>query len=172
MVLMKSVLLLPQPSNSINLLNEFKKFREEKRFLDISLVCENGVRVVCHSIVLATSNSFWRGVLQSLEGLGFHGIDEDSPVEILMPELVGHDVENFVNSLYDPERLVTGKGNPSHVFLLDENVVEENQNVDLSSNSTTELMPNSAKIGSFLILANLNYGGVVKNLILFKYGYL
>ena len=120
MVLRKSVLLLPQPSNSINLLSEFKKFREEKRFLDITLICENGVHVVCHSVVLATANSFWRGVLKSLEGLGFHGIDEGSSVEILMPELVGDDVEIFVDSLYDPQRFVIGKTNPAHVFLQDD----------------------------------------------------
>ena len=120
MVLRKSVLLLPQPSNSINFLSEFKKFREEKRFLDISLICENGIRVVCHSMVLATANCFWRGVLKSLEGLGFHGIDEGSLVEILMPELVGDDVEKFVDSLYDPQRFVIGKTNPDHVFLQDD----------------------------------------------------
>ena len=120
MVLRKSVLLLPQPSNSINFLSEFKKFREEKRFLDISLICENGVRVDCHSMVLATANSFWRGVLKSLEGLGFHGIDEGSLVEILMPELVADDVETFVDSLYDPQRFVIGKTNPAHVFLQDD----------------------------------------------------
>ena len=121
MALPKSVLLLPQPSNSINLLSEFRKFREDNRFLDISLVCENGVRVVCHSVVLATANSFWRGVLKgSLEGLGFHGIDEGSLVEILMPELNGEEVEKFVNSLYDPERFVIGKRNPAQIFLLDD----------------------------------------------------
>ena len=119
MVLRKSVLLLPQPSNSINLLCEFKKFREENRFLDISLICENGARVVCHSMVLATSNLFWRGVLKSLEGLGFHGIDEGSLVEILMPELAGDEVETFVDSLYDPQRFVIGKTDPAHVFLQD-----------------------------------------------------
>ena len=119
MVLQKSVLLLPQPSNSINLLTEFKKYREEKRFLDISLVCENGVRVSCHSMVLATANLFWKGVLKSLEGLGFHGIDEGSLVEILLPELVGDVVESFVDSLYEPDRFVIGKTNPANVFLLD-----------------------------------------------------
>ena len=146
MVLRKSVLLLPQPSNSINLLSEFKKFRDEKRFLDISLVCENGVRVVCHSLVLATSNSFWRGVLKSLEGLGFHGIDEGSLVEILMPELVGDDVETFVNSLYDPQRFVVGKTTPGHVFLQDDTNETETHS-DFSQTGKASCEEESSLIG-------------------------
>ena len=128
MVLGKSVLLLPQPSNSINLLNEFKKFRDEKKFLDISLICDNDVRVDCHSVVLATANSFWSGVLDSLKGLGFHGIDEGGAmVEILMPELMAEDVRLFVNNLYDGERFVNGKTDPNKVFLLDDPEGEEEQ---------------------------------------------
>ena len=131
MVAQKSVLLLPQPSNSINLLGEFKKFRDEKKFIDISLICENGVRIDCHSMVLSTSNSFWRGVLQSLEGLGFHGLDEGNMVEILMPELVGEEVEKFVESLYDSERFVNGKTNPNNIFLLEN--LEDTNNVSTIS---------------------------------------
>ena len=144
MVIQKSVLLLPQPSNSVNLLNEFKKFRDEKRFLDIVLICENGARINCHSMVLATANSFWRGVLKSLEGLGFHGIDEGNLVEILMPEMIGEEVEKFIESLYDAERFVFGKANNNKVYLLEE--PEETNNLpnptikepkDLSEQSET-----------------------------------
>ena len=139
MVAQKSVLLLPQPSNSINLLGEFKKFRDDKQFLDISLICENGVRVECHSMVLSTSNSFWRGVLQSLEGLGFHGIDEGNMVEILMPELVGEEVEKFVASLYDSERFVNGKTNPNNIFLLEN--FEETQHLSSISPTISKNLP-------------------------------
>ena len=146
MVLRKSVLLLPQPSNSINLLSEFRKFRQEKRFLDISLICENGVRVDCHSMVLATSNCFWRGVLKSLEGLGFHGIDESSRVEILMLELIGEEVEKFVDSLYEPDRFVIGKTNPSNIFLLDEPGDDE-QPLNLPHPGTNDFAEDSSLLG-------------------------
>lgn len=139
MVAQKSVLLLPQPSNTINLLGEFKKFRDEKKFIDISLICENGVHVDCHSMVLSTSNSFWRGVLQSLEGLGFHGLDEGNMVEILMPELVGEEVEKFVESLYDSERFVNGKTNPNNIFLLEN--FEETNNVSTNSPTISKELP-------------------------------
>ena len=149
MVAQKSVLLLPQPSNSINLLNEFKKFRDDRKFLDISLVCENGVRVHCHAIVLATSNSFWRGVLKSLEELGYHGIDEGNLVEILMPELIGEEVEEFIERLYDPERFVMGKSSPSKIYLLE--AVEETDNVsDTFQKDSRNLLNENPMIGQYL----------------------
>ena len=148
MVGQKSVLLLPQPSNSINLLDEFKAFRDERKFLDVSLVCENGVRVDCHSIVLATSNSFWRGVLKSLEGLGYHGIDEGNLVEILMPELVGEEVEKFVESLYESERFVTAKTNPSKIFLL-QDLDETDNELERSFKASEDLMDGNSTIGQY-----------------------
>merc|ERR1712223_69538 len=104
-------------------------------------------------MVLATANSFWRGVLKSLEGLGFHGIDEGNLVEILMPELIGEEVEKFIESLYDAERFVIGKTNHNKVYLLEE--PEETNNIpnptikepkDLSEQSaTTELTDSKGK---------------------------
>ena len=149
MVAQKSVLLLPQPSNSINLLNEFKQFRDDRKFLDISLVCENGVRVQCHSMVLATSNSFWRGVLKSLEELGYHGIDEGNLIEILMPELVGEEVEMFIERLYDPERFVMGKSIHNKIFLLE--AVEETDNASVTSHKESrDLLNETPTRGKYL----------------------
>ena len=70
--------------------------------------------------------------------------DEGNLVEILMPELVGEEVEKFIESLYDAERFVFGKTNNNKVFLLEED--EETNNVpnptikepkDLSQESAT-----------------------------------
>ena len=146
MVFQKSALLLPQPSNSINLLGEFRHFRQEKQYLDISLICENGVRVDCHSMVLATANVFWRGVLKSLKGLGYHGIDEGSMVEILMLELNGEEVEKFVNSLYSPERFVKGKTDLNTVFLLDE-TSENEQPLTPPQKSKNDFVEDSSLLG-------------------------
>ena len=154
MALQKSVLLLPQPSNSINLLNEFKQFRQGKRFLDISLICDKGVRVDCHSMVLATSNSFWRGVLKSLEGLGFHGIDEGSRVEILMPELTGQDVEKFVDTLYEGERFVNGKTNPNKIFLLEDSD-DDDQLLNIPHRDGKDHIEDSSLIGQSKYFQNM-----------------
>ena len=97
-------------------------------------------------MVLATSNSFWRGVLKSLEGLGFHGIDEGSKVEILMLELIGEEVEKFVDSLYEPERFVHGKTNPSNIFLLDE-PGEDEQPVNLPQHGRKDFVGDSSLLG-------------------------
>ena len=113
----RAVLLLPSPDKVVNLLEEFQTLRNELKFLDVALVCSNNQKVLCHSLVLATANGFWRGVLKSLQGMGFHGVD-GSPVEILMPDLDSDEVEEFVNSIYDPDRYINCHTEHDKVFLL------------------------------------------------------